>query len=59
LLTVHRILSPTEYDLDEEDGLLCEARNQDGTFLVPFSELEDAMGNRKLVRDYGYWFHNY
>jgi hypothetical protein len=58
-LTVHRILSPSEYDLDEEDGLLCEARNMEGTFLVPLSELDDAVGNRKLVSDYGYWFHNY
>jgi hypothetical protein len=57
-LTVHRTLSPSEYDLDEE-GLLCEARNQEGAFLVPLSELEDAVGNRKLVGDYGYWFHNY
>jgi hypothetical protein len=58
-LTVHRLLSPREYDVDEGDGLLCEARNQEGAFLVPLSELEDAVGNRKLVGDYGYWFHNY
>src|SRR5262245_3435747 len=33
-LTVHRILSPKEYDLDEGDGLLCEARNSGGTFFM-------------------------
>lgn len=59
LLTVHRILSPSEYDLDEDDGLLCEARNSEVTFLVPLAEIDDAVGNRKLVSDYGYWFHNY
>jgi len=45
--------------LDEGDGLLCEARNTEGTFFLPLSELDDAVGNRKLVSDYGYWFHNY
>jgi hypothetical protein len=58
-LTVHRLLSPREYNLDEGDGLLCEARNTEGTFIVPLSELDDAVGNRKLVSDYGYWFHNF
>jgi len=58
-LTVHRLFDPKEYDPDEEDGLLCEARDREGAFTVPLSELDDAVGNRKLVRDYGYWFHNY
>lgn len=58
-LTVHRLLNPREYDLDEGDGLLCEARTTEGTFFVPLSELDDAVGNRRLVSDYGYWFHNY
>jgi hypothetical protein len=58
-LTVHRLLSPSEYDLDEGDALLCEARSTEGTIIVPLSELDDAVGNRKLVSDYGYWFHNY
>jgi hypothetical protein len=57
-LTVHRLLDPREYDLDEE-GLLCEARSRDGPFDIPLSELDDAVGNRKLVGDYGYWFGNY
>jgi hypothetical protein len=58
-LTVHRLLGPREYDLDEEEGLLCEARSREGSFDVPLAELDDAVGNRKLVSDYGYWFHNY
>jgi hypothetical protein len=57
-LTVHRLLDPGHYDLDEE-GLLCEARGRDGPFDIPLSELNDAVGNRKLVGDYGYWFGNY
>jgi hypothetical protein len=57
-LTVHRLLSPREYDLDEDEGLLCEARSREGPFDVPLSELDDAVGNRKLVRDYAYWFWN-
>jgi hypothetical protein len=57
-LTVHRLLNLKEYDLDEKDGLLCEARNWEGPFLIPLSELDDAVGNRKLIRDYGYWFCN-
>ena len=59
-LTVHRLLEPRQYDLDEEEGLLCEARNRGGPFDVPLAELDDAgSGNRKLVGDFGYWFGNY
>jgi hypothetical protein len=59
-LTVHRLPDPKEYDLDEEEGLLCEARDREGPFDVPLAELDDAgSGNRKLVGDYGYWFGNY
>ena len=59
-LTVHRLLDPKEYDLDEEEGLLCEARSREGPFDVPLAELDGAgSGNRKLVGDYGYWFGNY
>lgn len=60
LLTVHRLPDPKEYDLDEAEGLLCEARSREGPFDVPLAELDEAgSGNRKLVRDYGYWFGNY
>ena len=56
----HRLLDPKEYDLDEEEGLLCEARSREGPFDVPLAELDGASsGNRKLVGDYGYWFGNY
>jgi hypothetical protein len=58
-LTVHRLLEPREYDLEEEEGLLCEARVREGPFRIPLSEIDEAVGNRKLVADYGYWFGNY
>jgi hypothetical protein len=59
-LTVHRLPEPRQYDLDEEYGLLCEARDREGPFDVPLAELDEAgSGNRRLVRDYGYWFGNY
>src|SRR3954469_17564502 len=51
-LAVHRLLDPKEYDLDEDEGLLCEARDREGPFPVPLSQVDDAVGNRKLVRDY-------
>jgi hypothetical protein len=59
-LTVRRLPDPKAYDLDEEEGLLCEARSREGPFDVPLAELDEAgSGNRKLVGDYGYWFGNY
>jgi hypothetical protein len=59
-LTVHRLPGPRQYDLDEEEGLLCEARDREGPFDVPLAELDEAgSGNRRLVGDYGYWFGNY
>jgi len=58
-LTVHRLIDPKEYELDEEEGLLCEARERGKPFHFPLSELDDAVGNRKLVEDYGYWFWNW
>jgi hypothetical protein len=58
-LTVSRLIDPKEYDLDEEEGLLCEARDREGPFPIPLVELDDAVGNRKLVGDYGYWFWNW
>jgi len=57
--TVHRLPDPKEYDLDEAEGLLCEARDREKSFPFPLAELDDAVGNRKLVRDYGYWFWNW
>ncbi len=57
-LTVHRLIDPKECELDEEEGLLCEACDRGKPFPFPLSELDDAVGNRKLVGDYGYWFWN-
>ena len=57
-MTVQRLLDPKECDLDEE-GLLCEARSREGPFDIPLSEVEGGGENRKLVEDYGYWFHNW
>ncbi len=59
-LTVHRLPASKEYDLDEEEGLLCEARDREHSFDVPLAELDEAgSGNRKPVGDYAYWFGNY
>jgi len=58
-LTVHRLFDLKEYEPDEEEGLLCEARDRQESFPVPLAELDDAVGNRKLVGDYGYWFWNW
>jgi hypothetical protein len=58
-LTVNRLFDPKEYELDEEEGLLCEARDREESFPVPLFELDDAVGNRKLVGDYGCWFWNW
>ncbi|MHC5540244.1 calcium-binding protein [Singulisphaera rosea] len=57
-LTVHRLPDPKEYDLEEDVGLIVEARTREGSFDVPLAELDDAVGNRKLIQDYAYWFHN-
>lgn len=57
-LTIQRLLNPKECDMEEE-GLVCEARSREGPFDVPLAELDDAVGNRKLVADYAYWFHNW
>ena len=58
-LTIHRLIDLKEYELDDEEGLLCEARDRQESFPIPLSELDDAVGNRKLVGDYGYWFWNW
>ena len=59
-LTVHRLLDPKEYDLDDGEGLLCEAQSRGEPFDVPLAELNEAgSGNSKLVGDFGYWFGNY
>ena len=57
-MTIQRLLDTKECDLDEE-GLLCEARSPHGPFDIPLSEVEGGGENRRLVEDYGYWFHNW
>jgi hypothetical protein len=36
-----------------------EARHRQGSFPVSMSQVDDAVGNLKLVRDYGHWFWNW
>jgi hypothetical protein len=38
-LTVHRLTDPKKDELEEEEGLLCEARDRQTTFTIPLSEL--------------------
>ncbi len=57
--TVHRLLDPEEYDLDEFEGLFCEARSREASFAIPLSKVEAAKENRRLVSDYQSWFWNY
>jgi hypothetical protein len=45
--------------IDEDDGILCEARMEGEVVTLPLGELEDAKPNRKLIDDYCYWFHNW
>jgi uncharacterized protein YodC (DUF2158 family) len=45
--------------IDENYGLLCEARMEGQVVTLPLGELEDAKPNRQLIDDYCCWFHNY
>jgi hypothetical protein len=47
--------------IDEQYGILCEARLEGQVVTVPLSELDGVKGkpNRHIVDDYGYWFHNW
>jgi hypothetical protein len=47
--------------IDDEYGILCEARLEGQIGSVPLGELDNAKGkpNRQLVDDYCYWFHNW
>jgi hypothetical protein len=58
-LTIHRLLDPEEYDLDEFEGLFCEARSREGPFDIPLSQVDDVERNHRLVKDYGYWYWNW
>lgn len=52
---------PDEPMIDENHGILCEARMESQIVTLPLGELEDAKGkpNRQLIDDYCYWFHNW
>jgi hypothetical protein len=47
--------------IDEDYGILCEARCERRIMNPPLGELEQVKGkpNRPLVDDYCYWFHNW
>lgn len=45
--------------IDEEDGILCEARMEGQIVTLPLGELEDAKPNRQMIDDYCYWLHNW
>lgn len=47
--------------IDDQYGILCEARLEGQIVSVPLGELDDAKGkpNRQLIEDYCYWFHNW
>ena len=47
--------------LDEEYGILCEARMEREIVTLPLGEVEVTKGkaNRQLMEDYHYWFWNY
>ncbi len=46
------------HDLDEDDGIFCEAQTTDGKELLPLASLELRRSdrNRQLVDDYAAWF---
>ena len=46
--------------IDDEHGILCEARMERQVVTLPLAELEVPKGkpNRQLVKDYCYWFWN-
>ncbi len=47
--------------LDEDYGIICEARLERRVINVPLGDLEQVTGkyNRQLVADFLYWFHNW
>jgi len=45
--------------IDETYGILCIARMEGQPVTLPLGELEEPSRNRRLLRDYCYWFHNW
>lgn len=52
---------PEEIGFDEEDGLICHGRDQNGRIEIPLAEVEvkKKAPNHEPVSDYSYWFHNW
>ena len=45
--------------IDDERGILCEARMEGQVVTLALGELENAKPNRQIVADYCYWFWNH
>lgn len=47
--------------IDDEYGILCDAKRNGRSVSVPLSHLDNVTGkpNRQLVNDYNFWFHNW
>ena len=58
---IHALLDPEGSACDEEDGLVCEGRDQNGRIEIPLAEIElkKKEANYRLISDYAYWFHNW
>ena len=48
-----------ELAFDDEYGILCEARSQRETILIPLTKLDKPSRNQRLLADYRYWFWNW
>ena len=47
---------------DEEDGLVCHGRDQNGRIEIPLAEIELKKKEGRttgVISDYAYWFHNW
>jgi len=61
-LKVIGINDPNESSMiDDEYGILCDAKSNGRLVSVPLSHLNNVTGtpNRQLVNDYNYWIHNF
>ena len=59
-ITVLGLLDPEAFDGDDY-GLFCQARREDEQIELPLTEVEVGKGtsNRRLIKDYSYWFVNW
>ena len=58
---IHGLSDPEEIGFDEEDGLICQGRDQNGRIEIPLAgvELKKKAPNYRLISDYSSWFHNW